>query len=237
MTKNYYLVLGIAADATQDEIKSAYREKAKRWHPDRSGEGSEPFLAIREAYEVLCDPAQRRAYDAERSRQETQAQPAPREVRPQPLRRARPPVEPLVPGPRASRARDTIMASPLEPLLAELFGRSPGGFETTPGTAAGRRTQELHFDVSLTHEEARRGGHLRVWLPVQATCPACEGWGRSGTFACPYCAGSGVVADEHPVYIALPPGLLDGSEGNVTLARSGRRTLTLVLHFRVDDQV
>ncbi len=237
MAKNYYLVLGIASDATQDEIKSAYREKAKRWHPDRSGKGSEPFLAVREAYEVLCDPAQRRAYDAERARHEGRGQPSAREVRPQPLRRARPPVEPLVPDPHGSRARDAFAASPLEPLFAELFGRFSGAPETPRAAGSRRRPQEFHLQVSLTREEARRGGHLRVWLPVQAPCPVCEGRGGARFFVCTYCAGSGLVDGEHPVDVALPAGLVDGSEGSVSLDPSPKRPLVLVLHFRVDDQV
>ncbi len=237
MAKNYYLVLGIASDATQDQIKSAYREKAKRWHPDHSGEGSEPFLAIREAYEVLCDPAQRQAYDEEMARQEIRRQPTATVAGPRPLRWPRPPAEPLVPDPHASRARDAFAASPLEPLLAELFGRFSSGPETPRWVGAERRPQELHLQVSLTREEARRGGRLRVSLPVQVPCPACEGWGGSRFFACTYCAGSGLVEGEHPVDIALPPGLVDGSEGSVSLDPSGNRPFVLVLYFHVDDQV
>jgi molecular chaperone DnaJ len=237
MAKNYYLVLGIASDATQDEIKSAYREKAKQWHPDHSGEGSEPFLAIREAYQVLCDPAQRRAYDEERARRERRSQPTAREVGPEPLRRARPPVEPLVPSPRAGRARDASVPSPLSSLFTDLFGHNWGGRETAAGPPIGRRSQEIHLEVSLSREEARRGGRIRVWLPVQAQCPACEGWGGSPFLACPYCAGSGRVVDERPVDLALPQGVVDGSEASVSLGQSGRHSLVLVLHFRVGDQV
>ena len=60
MANDYYLILGIGDDASQDEIKSAYRREAKRLHPDCSDEGCEPFLDLHEAYEVLGDPEQRR---------------------------------------------------------------------------------------------------------------------------------------------------------------------------------
>ena len=237
MAKNYYLILGIASDATQDQIKSAYREKAKRWHPDRSGEGSEPFLAIREAYEVLCDPAQRQAYDEETARRQTRRQATAPETWPRPLRRARRSAEPLVPDSHASPGEDPFAASPLEPLLAELFGRFSGAPQTPGVAGTGRRPQEFHLHVSLTREEARRGGHLRVWLPLQAPCPVCEGRGGSRFSICTYCAGSGLVDGEHPLDIVLPAGLVDGSEGSVSLDPSGRRPFLLVLHFHVDDQV
>jgi curved DNA-binding protein CbpA len=76
MAKDYYLILGIGADATEDEIKSAYRREAKRHHPDCSGEDCEPFLALQEAYEVLGDPERRRAYDRELARERRQGQPS-----------------------------------------------------------------------------------------------------------------------------------------------------------------
>ena len=65
-----YAVLGVQEDASQDEIKQAYRKRALECHPDRADEGEEAaakeeFLRVREAFELLSDPKKREAYDAD----------------------------------------------------------------------------------------------------------------------------------------------------------------------------
>jgi DnaJ-class molecular chaperone len=64
--ENYYDLLGIKRNATEDEIKSAYHQKAKEFHPDKnngSEESSEMFRRIKEAYDTLFDPIRRTGYD------------------------------------------------------------------------------------------------------------------------------------------------------------------------------
>ena len=63
MSENYYSVLGVGQNATPEQIRTAYRDKAKRLHPDRAGGRCEAFQAVQEAYEVLNDPKKRSAYD------------------------------------------------------------------------------------------------------------------------------------------------------------------------------
>jgi len=59
MPKNYYIILGISTDSSQQEIKSAYRRLAKAFHPDIYKEKHSPFPVIQEAYAVLSDPQRR----------------------------------------------------------------------------------------------------------------------------------------------------------------------------------
>ena len=66
MTKDYYQILGVPRNATQEEIKRAYRRLVLKYHPDRnkSKEAEEKFKEINEAYAVLSDPKKRQQYDA-----------------------------------------------------------------------------------------------------------------------------------------------------------------------------
>ena len=235
MAKNYYMVLGIGSDATQDEIRSAYRRQAKKHHPDCSGEDSEPFLAIREAYEVLGDPARRRAYDDQLDRERKRARRVTRRVAPEPLRPRRPPVEPLVPAHGRGGARDAFWASPFPSLIEEFFGHPWPDLGAPTRSRPSRGRDELHVRVSLTREQARSGGRIRLWLPVRTVCPACRGRGGTGFFECLHCDGNGTAIDERPVDIAFSGGLADGVEGRVTVNHPGMGDLALVLHFQVDD--
>lgn len=63
MMKNYYVILEVPTDASDEQIRSAYRKQVKALHPDHYGEDSGPFKEVQEAYHVLSDPEQRRNHD------------------------------------------------------------------------------------------------------------------------------------------------------------------------------
>ncbi|MCJ8499931.1 J domain-containing protein [Desulfatitalea alkaliphila] len=137
MGKSYFTILGVAADASAEEIRSAYRRLAKAYHPDHFSGGSEPFREIQEAYAVLGDSAKRQAYRHRLAAQQ-------RNLRPEPPRQAayrtyaqRPGTpEPLIPtrpsgpvGPAPIRGARRTDPS-LDALLGWLFGFpfGPGRF-------------------------------------------------------------------------------------------------------------
>lgn len=231
MGNNYYIILGIRGDATEEEIKSAYRREAKKHHPDCSGEGGEAFLLVRDAYEVLSDPRRRRAHDEELARQARRATHAP--DRWGPARTTRPPVEPLTPSDQAGYARGSEWAEPLSSLLEEMLWRREAARREAARRQAGYGLGEIHARVSLTRRQAFDGGRVRVWLPVRVACPACRGRGGDGFFECSYCRGAGALADERAVEVEFPGGVYDGLAGSVPLHLPGVGELSLVLHFQV----
>jgi DnaJ-class molecular chaperone len=160
MAKTYYTILGVEPDATPEQIKSAYRQQVKHLHPDHYGEDCAPFLAVQEAYNVLSNPARRRAYDENLARQRQQTQVRRRPVSPGP-------VEPLIP-PEAPLDLDLPWVDDIFESFGENFGYRPDP------------AQEIEVEVRLTPLEARRGGQFRLSLPVPTLCPTCRGYGGIG---------------------------------------------------------
>jgi DnaJ-class molecular chaperone len=149
-SRNHYVVLGVASNETEQGVRAAFREKAKRYHPDRVGPaGATPFREIVQAYETLGDPKRRSDYD-ESLRRSSGA--LVREV---------------------SLRRDLADARPSEDAL---FGRLERNF-TGVGAPRGEGVEELRVDVAISQEEARRGTRVLLGVPVFARCPRCAGRG------------------------------------------------------------
>jgi DnaJ-class molecular chaperone len=220
MADDHYNTLGVEADATLEQIKSAYRKKAKSLHPDHCDGGSGPFRALQEAYEVLSDPQRRRAYDCEQARALRA-----RRARPGPLRRRRPPVEPLAP----AASRGFPQPDPFGASLSSLLDAFLGG----PPPRSRRQGAGPHVEVELSPEEARRGGRFQLRLPVVSHCPSCQGYGALGRTVCMDCRGRGTVSREVPLVVRFPAGVMDGDAATLALDSIGLRGAELTVHFRV----
>jgi curved DNA-binding protein len=197
--KDYYATLGVAKTATPDELKKAYRKLAREHHPDLHPEkhkasASEKFKEINEAYEVLSDPAKRSKYDQlgpdwERERP---AGPAPR-----------PQGAPDFGG----GARDFSGFSDFfEGLYGEDLSRGFGG-----ASARGpRKGQDVEAEISISLEDAVKGGEKRLTLNVPELCPVCGGSGRKGRGFCPNCGGVGEIEVQKTITARLPQAVRDG---------------------------
>lgn len=233
MRKDYYIILGIASDATLEEVKSAFRRRAMELHPDTSGRESGPFLEAQEAYGVLSDPERRRRYDH-------QTHPIVARRRPwgpaaEPMVRARPPAEPLRPADSANGLRDIPLADLFarqSPSFDELFDRLWSNFDSVSRPKS-EGLESLTVEVVLTSEAARLGGRVQVSIPARATCPACGGSGAAGYYECWRCAGQGVFTTDYPVQVPYPPGTYDGHAVPIPLNRFGIENLYLIVLFRV----
>lgn len=227
MAQDLYKILGIDADATQDQIKAAYRSKAKHLHPDRSKGSSAPFRALQQAYEVLCDPEKRRRYDRERMRAH-RVVPTRSSVEPAHFR-GRLRAEPLIPTSRPFDSSDAFFVGPLPLYNSLLESLRDAQLWPQPGPS-----DEIHVRVVLSPQQAERGGRARLLLPIEVECPACRGQGHDWFLECRRCWGAGTLAWEVPIEISLPSQVAQGSVATLAINRPGMREIPVTLHFIID---
>jgi molecular chaperone DnaJ len=175
--RDYYEVLGVTRTAAVEEIKSAYRKAALKWHPDRSPENKADaevkFRECTEAYSVLSDVQKRQLYD-------TYGHAG-------------------LSGVGAGQGFDNTVFQDFHDIFGDFFG-----FEDLFGSGRGQRRRgrtqrgaDLRYDMSLTFEEASAGVTTKVRLPRQEYCEACNGTGAkkgTGVQTCQTCAGRGQLA-------------------------------------------
>lgn len=225
MAKSYYAILGISSNATQDDIRSAYRRLAKEFHPDHYAGDSQTFREIQEAYSVLGNARRRREYEQKISKVLLKT----------PLRRtpySQP--EPLIP---EEKPIDLGEISPVRsfqsftPSFDEIFDWLWKNFSSLAQPKS-ERVENLTLEVTLTPEQARRGGSARIMVPAQAVCPTCRGYGGVGPYECSRCAGEGAITGEVPVSVAFPPGLTRDHAVMIPLDRFGIRNVHITVLFR-----
>nr|WP_315185314.1 molecular chaperone DnaJ [uncultured Albidiferax sp.] len=175
--RDYYEALGVPKNASEDEIKKAYRKLAMKHHPDRnqgdSAKGAEDkFKEIKEAYEMLSDAQKRAAYDQHGFAG----------------------VDPnMRGGPGAEGFAGGGFAEAFGDIFGDMFGQSRGG------RGGGRqvfRGADLSYAMEVTLEEAARGKEAQIRIPTWEACDTCHGSGaKPGTQAktCGTCAGQGTV--------------------------------------------
>jgi molecular chaperone DnaJ len=170
--QDYYSILGVARNASDKEIKSAYRRMAFENHPDRnpgSREAEERFKAAAEAYEALSDPEKRAAYD--RFGKE---------------------------GLRGTGFRPFTDVNDIFSSFGDIFEQFFGFGHT--GRRRGRRGSDLRSDIELSLKEAAFGVEREIEVHNLVTCSECSGSGaRKGTSPgrCPGCGGRGEVIAQH----------------------------------------
>jgi molecular chaperone DnaJ len=230
--KDYYVILGVSPTATTRGIQRAFRALAKQYHPDRVGpQSTSAFQDIVEAYQVLSDPERREIYDR-RLRPSATAE----QSWPQP--------EPLIPKP--SRDAQRLWADPLWPeqqsILYDFMTIRPS-FEalrarmlrnfTGVGIPKGERVESLNVEVILSPDEARRGGVLRLGIPIFAPCTRCAGTGHTWGVSCPACMGQGMIEQEEVVAVRIPPQVRHGAILDMPLRGLGLHNVYLCLHIAI----
>jgi molecular chaperone DnaJ len=175
--EDLYAVLGVQADASQDDIKKAYRTLARRYHPDTNqgdAKAEERFKEISHAHDVLSDPEKRTKYDASR--------------------RFGGRIPNGAPGGAAGEGGFGGFGD-FADIFSNIF-RSGGKDAGADPRAQARRGGDLEVEVRLSFDQAMRGAQLPVAVDAQETCGTCGGSGaRAGTSPrlCPECRGRGVI--------------------------------------------
>jgi molecular chaperone DnaJ len=176
--RDYYDVLGIAKGASAEDIKKAYRQKAKELHPDRNADNPEAeakFKEANEAYEVLKDSDKKAAYD----------------------RYGHAAFEGGMGGggrPGGFGGGNADFASAFSDVFDDLFGDFMGGGRGGRQRAA--RGADLRYNLRVTLEEAYGGLQKQINVPTAVQCGSCKGSGAEGgaePTSCPTCSGMGKV--------------------------------------------
>ena len=225
--KDYYQILGVNRNASEKEIKQAYRRLARKHHPDlnpndKSAEAR--FKEINAAYEVLSNPEKRKKYDQFGEQWEYADQFA------------------------KSGGQERVRwdfgkggttfeygdLSGFGDIFSSLFGDSGIGSRVGRGP---RRGQDIEAHIEVTLEEAYHGSTRLMQLQTEEPCTACGSTGRVGNRVCTICNGAGGKAIPKRLEVKIPAGVRDGSririagEGGHGLVGGKKGDLYLVVKF------
>jgi molecular chaperone DnaJ len=183
VAESYYETLGVAKNASPDDLKKAYRKLARQYHPDKNpgdAEAEKHFKEVQSAYDMLSDPEKRKQYDTFGS---TNGRPGPTNV--------------------------DFSDFDLGDIFGGLFGgsgrgRGRGGQQQPRG----QRGSDVEVEVRISFEDALKGVQTTVPVTLELACHTCHGTGAAPGTApkrCPQCDGSGVVATSQGLFALQQP--------------------------------
>jgi molecular chaperone DnaJ len=182
--RDYYEVLGVARDASEEDLKKAYRKLAMKYHPDRNQgdrEAEARFKEVNEAYDALKDAEKRAAYD----------------------RYGHAAFEQGGGGNGGAGFGGNPFGGAFEDIFEEMFGRFGG--RAGGGRAASGKGADLRQEITITLEEAFAGVKRTLRVPSSVQCEACNGSGAEGGAAsvqtCGTCRGSGKIRAQQGFFL------------------------------------
>lgn len=236
MSKDYYKVLGVEKNASQDEIKKAFKRLAMQHHPDRPGGNETKFKEINEAYQVLGDADKRKKYDQFGSDFEQQGGFGGQSW------------EDVMNAFRGGNFSGGFGGADFGDLFGDMFG-----FGSARGSSRQQRGRDIAVDVELDFKEAAFGIEKEISLRKQSTCdvcngngaepgsklencttcngqgqilqnqrtflgtvqtvstcPTCKGRGKHAAKKCKHCGGDGILSKTSSVKVKIPAGIDDG---------------------------
>jgi molecular chaperone DnaJ len=181
LPKSLYEALGVSKNASQDELKKAYRKLVREVHPDRNPGSEERFKEVQSAYDVLSDPEKRAQYDRLGS---ANGRPG---------------------GFGAGGTTFDFSDFDLGDIFGGLFNRGGRG-EAQP--QRGQRGNDVEVEVRVSFEDALRGVQTTVPVQLELACHTCHGTGAAPGTApttCPQCNGTGTVATSQGLFALQQP--------------------------------
>ena len=191
MSKDYYKILGVEKNATQDELKKAFRKLAMKHHPDKGGDEAK-FKELNEAYQVLGDKDKRQRYDQFGSDFESQGGFG-----------GGMSWEDFMNSARSGGAGGFGGGIDLGDIFGDLFGFGGGG-RGGRGQSRQERGNDIQVDVEIEFKEAAFGVDKKVNLRKQSTCDVCHGSGGepgSDNKDCGTCNGQGQVVQTQRTFL------------------------------------
>ena len=168
--EDYYQLLGVSRNASDDDIKKSFRRLAMKYHPDRNRdnpEAEEQFKKVKEAHDVLSDPKKRSAYD----------------------QFGHAGVDPSMGGGAGFGGAN------FSDIFGDVFGDIFGGGGSR-GRGGPQRGSDLRYNLEIPLEEAVAGTEVKIQIPTLVNCKSCDGTGAnkgSSPITCPTCHGHGAV--------------------------------------------
>ncbi|GAB3539290.1 molecular chaperone DnaJ [Noviherbaspirillum agri] len=254
--RDFYEILGVAKNASDDEIKKAYRKLAMKYHPDRNPDSKgaeEKFKEAKEAYEMLSDPSKREAYD----------------------RYGHAGVDPNMAGGGFGGAGAGYggFSDAFGDIFGDIFGQGARGGRGGPQVYRGA---DLRYNLEITLEQAANGFDTTIRVPswtecdtchgsgakpgtspttcttcggqgqvrmqqgffsIQQTCPKCHGTGKIIPTPCSSCSGAGRIKRNKTLEVKIPAGIDDGmrirSSGNGEPGMNGGPPGDLYVEIRI----
>jgi molecular chaperone DnaJ len=216
MAKDLYQVLGVKRDASEKEIRSAYRKLARQHHPDvnpgnKTAEAR--FKEINAAHEVLSDAEKRRKYDKYGENWEHADQ-----IEEMQRQRAQQRRSFGNGGFQTYEFSDADDLGDLGGVFSQFFGRGGGATRTR---ATPRRPANIEQQIDVTLEEAFHGTTRTLEMTAAEVCPTCGGAGEIANATCHTCGGTGELHKPRRLEVKVPAGVTTGSR--VRVSREGQQ--------------
>ncbi|MCU0643699.1 MAG: DnaJ domain-containing protein [bacterium] len=207
--KDYYKILGVSSNCSQEAIKKAYRKLARDSHPDSCGnEDSSDFRSIQEAYETIGTVAKRKVYDRKlQSEQFQKNQKLPS---------------------YSFRFDDYELYAPLS--LENWFDRILNNFFQMDSHSPIFADFEQQLELTLTREEAEHGGTYPIKIPIHQTCTLCRGTGSNLFFLCDACQGYGYILNDVTINLQVPPAIRNYSKISIPIQGYGCLNIMVIIH-------